>query len=270
MSAIIGLLYRHPFIIDNSDRYRYHLYTEHGYELHKSECQPTFYRPVENSEEIYKVLANSIGDALPDIISIIDPDDMQAVIKPERECPVLRRSAARRIIPETNSLRCAKKELSFPVTGLHTLGRTATERLVCLTFADRKEVLLREQQKITERIQKHRRWNDIESPNTEPHIPIAIAGGGLPESSLNEYAAERAGKDLFVVLGRLAVSPDARARSSKRNRKPSKTALTPGTLESTEPAPVEQTPSGITVVRRLPPNRKGIPAGLLQTVRQSH
>ena len=62
---------------------------EHGYELHKSECQPTFYRPVENSEEIYKVLANSIGDALPDIISIIDPGNMQAVIKPEYECPVL-------------------------------------------------------------------------------------------------------------------------------------------------------------------------------------
>lgn len=233
--------------------------------------RPTFYRPVENSEKIYEVLANGISDELPDIISIIDPDDMQAVIKPERECPALRRSAARRIIPETNSLRCAKRELSFPVTGLHTLGKTATEWLVCLTFADPKEVLLREQQKITERIQKHRRWNDIESPNTEPHIPIAIAGGGLPESSLNEYAAERlAGKDLFVVLGRLAISPDARARSSKRNRKPSKTALTPGTLESTEPAPVKQTPSGITVVRRLPPNRKGIPAGLLQTVRQSH
>ena len=163
---------------------------KHGYELHKSECQPTFYRPVENSEEIYEILVNSISDELPDIISIIDPDDMQAVIKPERECPVLRRSAARRIIPETNSLRCAKKELSFPVTGLHTLGIAATERLVCLTFADPKEVLLREQQKITGRIQKHRRWNDIESPNTEPHIPIAIAGGGLPESSLNEYAAK--------------------------------------------------------------------------------
>ena len=196
---------------------------------------------------------------------------MQAVVKSKYDCPAFKKPTIGRIIPETNSLRCAKRELSFPVTGLHTLGRTATEQLVCLTFADPKEVLPREQQKITGRIQKHRRWNDIESPNTEPHIPIAIAGGGLPESSLDEYAAERlAGKDLFVILGRLAVSPDERARSSKRNRKPSKTALTPGTLESTEPAPVEQTPSGITVVRRLPPNRKGIPAGLLQTVRQSH
>ena len=121
------------------------------------------------------------------------------------------------------------------------------------------------------RRKSYKYWSHVVSSNTEPHIPIAIAGGGLPESSLNKYAAERlVGKDLFVVLGRLAVSPDARARSSKRNRKPSKTALTPGTLESTEPAPVEQTPSGIIVVRRLPPNRKGIPAGLLQTVRQSH
>lgn len=236
--------------------------------------RPTFYRPVENSEKIYEVLANGISDELPDIISIIDPGNMQVVVKSEYDCPAFKKPTIGTIIPGPKSLKSVKQELQLPVTGLHTLGITATKQLVCLTFTDPKEVLPREQQTITRRMQDYIRrtsykyWSHVVSSNTEPHIPIAIAGGGLPESSLDGYAAERlAGKDLFVILGRLAVSPDVRAKSSKRNRKPSKTALTPGTLESTEPAPVKQTPSGITVVRRLPPNRKGIPAGLLQTIR---
>ena len=84
------------------------------------------------------------------------------------------------------------------------------------------------------------------------YIPIATAGIGLPENSLNEYAAERLeGKDLYVVLGGLAVSPDMRARTKNkedrthRRRSPGVTSKT----HKSNSASTEQTPSGITVVR---------------------
>lgn len=233
--------------------------------------RPTFYRPVENSEKIYKVLANGISDELPDITSIIDPENMQAVVKSEYDCPAFKKPTIGTIIPGPKSLKSVKRELRLPVTGLHTLGITATKQLVCLTFTDPKEVLPREQQTITRRMQDYIRrtsykyWSHVVSSNTEPHIPIAIAGGGLPESSLDEYAAERlAGKDLFVVLGRLAVSPDVRAKSNKKSHRSPTAIITP---KNTDSISARQTPSGITVVHRLPPNREGIPAGLLQTIR---
>lgn len=233
--------------------------------------RPTFYRPVENSEKVYEVLANGISDELPDIISIIDPENMQAVVKSKYDCPAFKKPTIGTIIPGPKSLKSVKQELQLPVTGLHTLGITATKQLVCLTFTDPKEVLSREQQTITRRMQDYIRrtsykyWSHVVSSNTEPHIPIAIAGGGLPESSLDEYAAERlAGKDLFVVLGRLAVSPDVRAKSSKKSHRSPKAIITP---KNTDSISARQTPSGITVVHRLPSNREGIPAGLLQTIR---
>lgn len=196
---------------------------------------------------------------------------MQAVVKSEYGCPAFKKPTIGTIIPGPKSLKSVKQELQLPITGLHTLGITATKQLVCLTFTDPKEVLPREQQTITRRMQDYIRrtsykyWSHVVSSNTEPHIPIAIAGGGLPESSLDEYATERlAGKDLFVVLGRLVVSPDVRAKSSKKSHRSPKAIITP---ENTDSVSARQTPSGITVVRRLPPNREGIPAGLLQTIR---
>lgn len=123
--------------------------------------RPTFYRPVENSEKIYEGLANGISDELPDIISIIDPENMQAVVKSKYDCPAFKKPTIGTIIPGPKSLKSVKQELQLPVTGLHTLGITATKQLVCLTFTDPKEVLSREQQTITRRMQDYIRRTSL-------------------------------------------------------------------------------------------------------------
>lgn len=163
------------------------------------------------------------------------------------------------------------------MTGLHTIVKAA-EQLICLTFEDPNEILSEEKRKIAKLLQdcynkkdRHTYWQIISS-GAEPYIPIATAGIGLPENSLNEYAAERleGKKDLHVVLGGLAVSPEMRARAKSkgdhtRHKSPRAPKAKP---KSHEPDSVvtEQTPSGITVVR-LSPDRQPIPPGFLQTLK---
>jgi len=157
------------------------------------------------------------------------------------------------------------------VTGLHTIVKAA-EQLICLAFEDPEGILSEEKQEIADLLQdcynkkdRHGYWQIISS-GAEPYIPIAVAGIGLPENSLNKYAAERLeGKDLHVVLGGLAVSPDMRARTKNkedcthRRRSPVAAKL--------NSASTEQTPSGITVVRL--PDRQPIPSGFLRALRPS-
>lgn len=156
---------------------------------------------------------------------------------------------------------------------MHTIIR-ATEQLICLTFEDPNEILSKEKREIAKLLQdcynkkdRHTYWQIISS-GAEPYIPIATAGIGLPENSLNEYAAERLeGKDLYVVLGGLAVSPDMRARTKNkegrthRRRSPGVTSKT----HKSNSASTEQTSSGITVAR-LSPDRQPIPSGFLRTL----
>ena len=155
------------------------------------------------------------------------------------------------------------------MTGLHTIVKAA-EQLVCLTFEDPEGILSEEKREIADLLQdcynkkdRHGYWQIISS-GAEPYIPIAVAGIGLPENSLNKYAAERLeGKDLHVVLGGLAVSPDMRAKEDcKHRRKPPVAAPKKRKLNS---ASTEQTPSGITVAR-LSPDRQPIPSGFLRTL----
>ena len=233
-------------------------------------CQPTFYRPVKNPKEICGHLTEGIREALPEILSTkTSKKGLRAIIKQRQECPSLPRS----IFPRPESIESAQRVLRFRVTGLHTIVKAA-EQLICLTFEDPKGILSEEKREIADLLQdcynkkdRHGYWQVISS-GAEPYIPIAVAGIGLPENSLNEYAAERLeGKDLHVVLGGLAVSPDVRARTknkedhTRRRRSPGVTSKT----HKPNSASTEQTPSGITVVR-LSPDRQPIPQGFLQTL----
>ena len=232
--------------------------------------QPTFYRPVKNPEEICGHLTEGIGEALPEILSTKTSEEgLRAIIKQRQESPSLPRS----IFPRPESIESAQQTLRFRVTGLHAIVKAA-EQLVCLTFEDPEGILSEEKREIADLLQdcynkkdRHGYWQIISS-GAEPYIPIAVAGIGLPENSLNEYAAERLeGKDLHVVLGGLAVSPDMRARTKNkedhtRRRKPPVVAPKKCKLNS---ASTEQTPSGITVAR-LSPDRQPIPSGFLRTL----
>lgn len=232
--------------------------------------QPTFYRPVKNPEEICGHLTEGIREALPEILSTKTSEEgLRAIIKQRQESPSLPRS----IFPRPESIESAQRVLRFRVTGLHTIAK-ATEQLICLTFEDPNEILSEEKREIADLLQdcydkkdRHTYWQIISS-GAEPYIPIATAGIGLPENSLDEYAAERLeGKDLYVVLGGLAVSPDMRARTKNkegrthRRRSPGLTSKT----HKPNSASTEQTPSGITMVRL--PDCQPIPQGFLQTLK---
>ena len=236
-------------------------------------CQPTFYRPIKNPKEVCRHLTEDIREALPEILSTkTSKEGLRAIIKQRQESPSLPRS----IFPRPESIESSQRVLRFRVTGLHTIVKAA-EQLICLTFEDPNEILSEEKREIAELLQacynkkdRHTYWQIISS-GAEPYIPIATAGIGLPENSLNEYAAERLeGKDLYVVLGGLAVSPDMRARAKSkgdhthRRRSPGVTSKT----HKSNSASTEQTPSGITVVR-LSPDRQPIPSGFLRTLRPS-
>lgn len=235
--------------------------------------QPTFYRTVKNREEICGYLTEGIREALPEILSTkTSKDGLRAIIKQRQECPSLPRS----IFPRPESIESAQRVLRFRVTGLHTIVKAA-EQLVCLTFEDPNEILSEEKREIANLLQdcynkkgRHGYWQIISS-GAEPYIPIAVAGIGLPEDSLNEYAAERLeGKDLHVVLGGLAVSPDMRARTKNKeactHRRRSPVAAPKE--RKLDPASTGQTPSGITVAR-LSQDRQPIPSGFLRTLRPS-
>lgn len=181
--------------------------------------QPAFYRPIKNPKEVCGRLTEGIREALPEILSTkTSKDGLRAIIKQRQECPSLHYS----IFPKPESIESAQQTLRFRVTGLHTIAK-ATEQLICLTFEDPNEILSEEKRKIAKLLQacynkkdRHTYWQIISS-GAEPYIPIATAGIGLPENSLNEYAAERLeGKDLYVVLGGLAVSPDMRTRAKSK------------------------------------------------------
>lgn len=235
--------------------------------------QPAFYRPVKNPEEICGHLTEGIGEALPEILSTKTSEEgLRAIIKQRQESPSLPRS----IFPRPESIESAQRVLRFRVTGLHAIVKAA-EQLVCLTFEDPNEILSEEKREIAKLLQdcynkkdRHTYWQIISS-GVEPYIPIATAGIGLPENSLDEYAAERLeileSKDLYVVLGGLAVSPDMRARTKNkedrthRRRSPGVTSKT----HKSNSASTEQTPSGITVAR-LSPDRQPIPSGFLRTL----
>lgn len=235
--------------------------------------QPAFYRPIKNPKEVCGRLTEGIREALPEILSTkTSKDGLRAIIKQRQECPSLHYS----IFPKPESIESAQQTLRFRMTGLHTIAK-ATEQLICLTFEDPNEILSEEKRKIAKLLQacynkkdRHTYWQIISS-GAEPYIPIATAGIGLPENSLNEYAAERLeGKDLYVVLGGLAVSPDMRTRAkSKGNHTRHRSPRAPKAKQkSHKPDSVvtEQTPSGITVVR-LSPGRQPIPPGFLRTLR---
>ncbi len=160
-----------------------------------------------------------IREALPEILSTkTSKDGLRAIIKQRQEYPSLHYS----IFPKPESIESAQQTLRFRVTGLHTIVKAA-EQLICLTFEDPNEILSEEKREIAKLLQdcynkkdRHTYWQIISS-GVEPYIPIATAGIGLPENSLNEYAAKRLeGKDLYVVLGGLAVSPDMRARTKNK------------------------------------------------------
>ena len=237
--------------------------------------QPTFYRPVKNPEEICGHLTEGIREALPEILlTKTSEEGLRAIIKQRQESPSLPRS----IFPRPESIESAQRVLRFRVTGLHAIVKAA-EQLVCLTFEDPNEILSEEKREIAKLLQdcynkkdRHTYWQIISS-GVEPYIPIATAGIGLPENSLDEYAAERLeileSKDLYVVLGGLAVSPDMRARTKNkedrthRRRSPGVTSKT----HKSNSASTEQTPSGITVVRL--PDCQPIPSGFLRTLRPS-
>ena len=237
-------------------------------------CQPAFYRPIKNPKEVCGHLTEGIREALPEILSTkASKDGLRAIIKQRQECPSLHYS----IFPKPESIESAQRVLRFRVTGLHTIVKAA-EQLICLTFEDPNDILSEEKRKIAKLLQdcynkkdRHTYWQIISS-GAEPYIPIATAGIGLPENSLNEYAAERLeGKDLHVVLGGLAVSPDMRARTkSKGNHTRHRSPRAPKAKQkSYKPDSVvtEQTPSGITVVRL--PDCQPIPSGFLRTLRPS-
>lgn len=236
-------------------------------------CQPAFYRPIKNPKEVCGRLTEGIREALPEILSTkASKDGLRAIIKQRQECPSLHYS----IFPKPESIESAQRVLRFRVTGLHTIAKAA-EQLICLTFEDPEGILSEEKREIAKLLQdcynkkdRHTYWQIISS-GAEPYIPIATAGIGLPENSLDEYAAERLeSKDLYVVLGGLAVSPDMRARTKNkedrthRRRSPGVTSKT----HKSNSASTEQTPSGITVAR-LSPDRQPIPSGFLQTLRPS-
>ena len=232
--------------------------------------QPAFYRPIKNPKEVCGRLTEGIREALPEILSTkTSKNGLRAIIKQRQERPSLHYS----IFPKPESIESAQQTLRFRVTGLHTIVKAA-EQLICLTFEDPNEILSEEKREIAKLLQDcynkkdiHTYWQIISS-GAEPYIPIATAGIGLPENSLNEYAAERLeGKDLYVVLGGLAVSPDMRARTKNkedrthRRRSPGVTSKT----HKSNSASTEQTPSGITVVRL--PDCQPIPSGFLRTLK---
>lgn len=228
--------------------------------------QPAFYRPVKNPEEICGHLTEGIREALPEILSTKTSEEgLRAIIKQRQESPSLPRS----IFPRPESIESAQRVLRFRVTGLHAIVKAA-EQLVCLTFEDPEGILSEEKREIAKLLQacynkkdRHGYWQIISS-GAEPYIPIAVAGIGLPENSLNEYAAERLeGKDLHVVLGGLAVSPDMRAKEDCKHRRRSPVAAPK--KRKLNSASTEQTPSGITVAR-LSPDRQPIPSGFLRTL----
>ena len=232
--------------------------------------QPAFCRSVKNSKEVRQCLAKDIEKKLPEIRETISGSMFHATIKPQGSHPFLRKKDIPDLLPE--ELESAGQELRFRVTGLHVLGANAVKRLVCLTFEDPDEILYREQQEITKRVQlfynSHNRKNNIRqriiSSGASPYIPIAVANIGLPESSLNEYAADRlrlSGEDLYVKLGALAAHIRGRVYRCRRSPR-----TTPAP-KSHKPDSVvtEQTPSGITVAR-LSPDRQPIPSGFLRTL----
>ena len=229
--------------------------------------QPAFYRPIKNPKEVCGRLTEGIREALPEILSTkTSKNGLRAIIKQRQECPSLHYS----IFPKPESIESAQQTLRFRVTGLHTIVKAA-EQLICLTF---EEILSEEKRKIAKLLQdcynkkdRHTYWQIISS-GAEPYIPIATAGIGLPENSLNEYAAERLkGKDLHVVLGGLAVSPYMRARTKNKEDRTHRRRSPGGTSKThkSNSASTEQTPSGITVVRL--PDRQPIPPGFLQTLK---
>ena len=235
--------------------------------------QPAFYRPIKNPKEVCGCLTEGNREALPEILSTkTSKDGLRAIIKQRQECPSLHYS----IFPKPESIESAQQTLRFRVTGLHTIAK-ATEQLICLTFEDPNEILSKEKRKIAKLLQdcynkkdRHTYWQIISS-GAEPYIPIATAGIGLPENSLNEYAAKRLeGKDLYVVLGGLAVSPDMRARTKSKGdhtrHRPPRAPKTKPKSHKPDSAVTEQTPSGITVAR-LSPDRQPIPPGFLRTLR---
>ena len=231
--------------------------------------QPSFCRSVRNSKEVRQRLAKGIEKKLPEIRETINGSMFHATIKPQGSHPFLREKDIPDLLPE--ELESTRQELRFRVTGLHVLGANAVKRLVCLTFEDPDEILRREQQEIIKRVQhfydrhkkKTNRPRRAIPSGASPYIPIAVANIGLPESTLDEYAAKKLkGKDLYVELGALAAHIRGRVY---RCRKSPRTTPAP---KSHKPDSVvtEQTPSGITVVR-LSPDRQPIPPGFLWTLR---